>query len=80
MPGKLLSCVSLPPATITSVPIYDYAKANEKLENEHGRLLSMLRKENVQGAYTPSGNLETLASVRFVIPTETKQMKKLLEN
>ena len=28
---KLLSCISLPPATITSIPIYDYAIANEEL-------------------------------------------------
>jgi TPR repeat protein len=31
MPVKLISCVSLPPATILSVPINDYAKANVKL-------------------------------------------------
>jgi len=29
MPRKLINCVSLPPATITSVPIYDFSKANE---------------------------------------------------
>jgi hypothetical protein len=32
MPLRLICCVSLPPATITSIPIYDYAKANEELE------------------------------------------------
>ena len=31
MPVMLICCVSLPPATITSVPIYDYAKANVEL-------------------------------------------------
>jgi TPR repeat protein len=31
MPVKLLCCVSLPPATLLSVPIYDYAQANEEL-------------------------------------------------
>ena len=30
MPNKLISCMSLPPATIMSVPIYDYAEANEE--------------------------------------------------
>jgi TPR repeat protein len=30
MPLKLICCVSLPPATISSVPIYDFAKANEE--------------------------------------------------
>ena len=31
MPTKLICCVSLPTATISSVPIYDFAKANEEL-------------------------------------------------
>ena len=30
-PFNLLSCISLPPATISSVPIYDFAIANEEL-------------------------------------------------
>ena len=29
MPSSLICCVSLPPATISSVPIYDFANANE---------------------------------------------------
>jgi TPR repeat protein len=33
MPNELIACVSLPPASITSVPIYDYALANEELAN-----------------------------------------------
>ena len=33
MPYELVSCVSLPPATITSVPIHDFAEANEELAN-----------------------------------------------
>jgi TPR repeat protein len=31
MPIRIISCVSLPPATIKSVPIYDYANANVEL-------------------------------------------------
>jgi tetratricopeptide (TPR) repeat protein len=31
MPVVIISCVSLPPATITSVPIHDFAIANEEL-------------------------------------------------
>ena len=34
MPVKIVSCVSLPPATIFSVPIYDFAMANEELKTE----------------------------------------------
>jgi hypothetical protein len=32
MPGRLLSCASLPPATTYSVPIYDFAIANEEFQ------------------------------------------------
>jgi TPR repeat protein len=31
MPTKLINCTSLPDATITSLPIYDFAEANEEL-------------------------------------------------
>jgi hypothetical protein len=31
MPHKLLACISFPPATIISVPISDYAEANDEL-------------------------------------------------
>jgi TPR repeat protein len=34
MPKLLLSCVSLPDATITSVPIHDFVEANEGLKKE----------------------------------------------
>jgi hypothetical protein len=33
LPSKLICCVSLPPATILSVPINDFADANEGLAN-----------------------------------------------
>ena len=31
MPIRLMCCMTLPPATVLSVPIYDYAMANERL-------------------------------------------------
>ena len=34
LPSRLICCVSLPPATISSVPIYDFAGANEELADE----------------------------------------------
>jgi TPR repeat protein len=34
MPKKLICCISLPPATISSVPIHDFAEANEELADE----------------------------------------------
>jgi hypothetical protein len=30
MPVRLIACISLPPETTTSVPISDYAEANEE--------------------------------------------------
>ena len=35
MPKKLINCVSLPPATISSVPINDFAEANEGLAGKN---------------------------------------------
>jgi hypothetical protein len=32
MPLELLCCVTLPDATVTSIPIYDFGKANEGLQ------------------------------------------------
>jgi TPR repeat protein len=34
MPVKLISCISLPPATISSVPIRDYVKANKEFADK----------------------------------------------
>jgi TPR repeat protein len=34
MPFRLICCVLLPPATISSVPIFDFAEANEGLKTE----------------------------------------------
>jgi len=34
MPIQLICCLSLPPATITSVPIYDFQEANEELSTK----------------------------------------------
>ena len=33
MPLQLIKCISLPPATVTSIPIYDLAHANKELAN-----------------------------------------------
>jgi hypothetical protein len=37
MPLNFIHCILLPPATIASVPIYDYAMANEELANPETR-------------------------------------------
>jgi hypothetical protein len=73
MPVLLISCLSLPPATIFSVPIYEFAIANDELKGK------TMEEYFVAGAYTPPVNLATI-SVRFSILTEVeKQMKKRLE-
>ena len=35
LPSRLICCVSLPPATVSSVPIHDFAIANEELAKEN---------------------------------------------
>ena len=83
MPTNLIICVSLPPATVFSVPIYDYAMANEGLKREPTEeYYPCCGKSICRGCivYTPVVSLETLASVPFAIPTEiTKQMKRRLK-
>ena len=61
MPVKLISCVSLPPATVTSVPIDDYATANEEMANfETKTYYSCCGKSVCQGciySFCVSGNI-----------------------
>ena len=75
MPVQLICCISLPPATITSVPINDFAIANEELATEPRRhIIHVAERVSVEGASTPFVNLETLASVRFAMPTEVTKL------
>jgi len=70
MPARLLSCMTLPPATISSVPIYDYAEANEELANistEH--YYSCCGKSICGGcmhSFQKSGNIGTCAFCKGV--------------
>ena len=34
MPAKLIACTTLPPATISSVPIFDFAEANKEIDGK----------------------------------------------
>ena len=45
LPNKKISCISLPDATISSVPIYDFAMANEEFVTT--MIISMLREEHL---------------------------------
>ena len=54
MPLTLICCMSLPPATIFSVPIYNFAIANVELADKgmETYLLSMLREDHLQRVRT----------------------------
>jgi hypothetical protein len=60
MPMKLINCISLPDVTITSLPIYDFAKANKELTNEATEtfVIRFAERSFVVGAYNPSLSLE----------------------
>jgi hypothetical protein len=80
MPIFLLSCISLPPATISSVPINDFAKANKELANEATDLYFPCCGKSICAgcihSFSMSGNE---VSVRFAMPTELKQTKRGLK-
>jgi hypothetical protein len=52
MPLKIISCASLPDATIMSVPIYDFAMANEELAKKLKRsdIFHVAERVFVEGA------------------------------
>ena len=66
MPGYLICCISLPPATISSVPIYTVAN-EELLISLWKNIIHVAEKAFVQGAYTPFECLETWGYVPFAI-------------
>jgi hypothetical protein len=82
IPIHLISCISLPPATISSVPIFDYADAHEELTN-----FSMEQYYECCGKRICRGCIESLFLskmmniVRIVKRRErAKQMKIKLKN
>jgi len=62
MPTKLISCMTLPPATISSVPIYDYEVTNEDLASKAAKVYySCCGKSICRGcvySFMQSGNIE----------------------
>jgi hypothetical protein len=82
MPLNLISSLSLPPATILSVPIYDYATAHRELSVELNEMLyySCCGKRICKGcvhSFRKSGN----DNCPFATPTElAKQMNMSLKN
>jgi hypothetical protein len=64
---KLICCASLPPATISSVPIADLAFANDELAEKgicNHIIIHVVEKAFVKGAFTPStksGNIDKVS-------------------
>jgi hypothetical protein len=60
MPTTLICCISLPPAIITSIPIFDLAQANEELENMATKVYYPCCGKNICGgcfySFRESGN------------------------
>jgi tetratricopeptide (TPR) repeat protein len=65
MPKSIISCISLPPATIMSVPIYDFAEANEELARVGTEIYSTCCGKSICGgcihSFRASGNNEKCA-------------------
>jgi hypothetical protein len=81
MPIKMISCVSLPPATTSSVPINDYANANEELAKmDMEAYYHVAGRVFVEGACTPSKSLGILGHVHFVKQIIKKQTMQQLKN
>ena len=75
-------CMSLPIATISSVPIYDFSDANEEvapLDLDTEEYYECCGKSACGGCIHSIRKSENEHSVRFAIPTEvTRQKKKWL--
>jgi hypothetical protein len=68
MPVKLISCASLPPATVLSVPIHDFAIANEGLATKQRiNIIHVAERAFVKGVWYPSMRQGTRTNVRFAM-------------
>jgi hypothetical protein len=87
MPVKLVCCVSLPPATLTSVPIFDLAQANEELAAEATEQYYSCCGKSICGgcvhSFTESGNDDRCpfcnAKMSKTAEEEIKQTMKRVE-
>jgi hypothetical protein len=72
MPKTMICCISLPPATVSSQPIYDFAEANKELARVGTETyasccgLHAAGRVFVEGAYIPLRSLETMRNVHSV--------------
>jgi hypothetical protein len=77
MPTKLLPCILLPPATILSVPIYDYVIANEELAKvgmeEYDECCGKSVCKGCIYSFVESGNKETCPFCKAEIMSKTNE-------
>jgi hypothetical protein len=81
MPTRLIACISLPDATLSSVPIFDLTIANAGIARINwNTIFHVAGRAFVQGACAHSTSLETMTSVPFVNLTEAaKHVKSILK-
>ena len=67
MPHALLAVISLPLATISSIPIYDYSEAKKELASMGTEIYysCFVGRVYVKDAFTPSVRQETMISAPF---------------
>ena len=85
MPVKLICCVSLPPAAISSIPVYDFAVANEKLTKMGTEQYSSCCGKNIclgcLLSFLQSGNERKcpFCKAEIKIKTEVEQVEDLMK-
>jgi TPR repeat protein len=76
MPDKLIYCVSLPPATIMSIPIYDFAIANKRLAGRGMEIYYSCCGKSICGgcvhSFRLSGNLGKCPHCKSELSAKTK--------
>ena len=81
MPSKIIYCTSLPPATTSSIPIYDYMKANVELADVDTDEYFPCCGKSICGGCVYSFRVSGNMKCPFCNPTEmVKQMKMKLQN
>jgi hypothetical protein len=71
MPTRLIYCISLPSATISSVPICEFAIAKEGWQmSQWNNIFHVAERVSVKGACTPSISLKILGIVQIVMQIE----------
>ena len=85
MPAKLIACMTLPPATVSSVPIYNFAEANEELADISTVTFSSCCGKNICGgcihSFCRSRNNRTcvFCKTKRIKTTDEESVEELLK-